>query len=168
MRLSNPMQLRRGATAVEMALVLGVVFLLLFGILEYSRYLMMLQLVDNACREGSRAAAVSTNTNTTANIQAIVQTYLANNGASLTGPGGVPFNPATHIQVFKCDPNNGTPLDASNNPTTWGLADFTKTSFGQGIAVKIDGTYKPITSNLLFMGSTLPLKGTSIVLSEAN
>src|SRR4029079_17974059 len=47
---------RCGAAAVETALVLPLALLFLFGIIEYSRFVMTLQVVTNAAREGARYA----------------------------------------------------------------------------------------------------------------
>lgn len=43
---------------VEMALVLPLLVLLLVGIVEFSRVLMVKQVITNAAREGARAAAI--------------------------------------------------------------------------------------------------------------
>ena len=51
---------RRGAAIVESALVLPLVIMFLFGILEYGRYVMTLQIVTNAAREGARYAVEHT------------------------------------------------------------------------------------------------------------
>ncbi|TWU13115.1 TadE-like protein [Symmachiella macrocystis] len=47
---------RRGVAAVEMALVAPLFMLLVLGIIEFGRYLMVGQLVVNAAREGTRMA----------------------------------------------------------------------------------------------------------------
>jgi Flp pilus assembly protein TadG len=49
---------RRGASAVEFALVAPVLFLLVFGIIEFGRMIMVQQVVINASREGARAAII--------------------------------------------------------------------------------------------------------------
>ena len=45
------------------------IVLLVFGILEYSRYFMLRNLLTNAVREGARMATVNTNALTTTDIQ---------------------------------------------------------------------------------------------------
>jgi len=50
----------KGAAAVEFALVLIPLILLLFGIIEFSVYLYDKQVVTNASREGARAGSVAT------------------------------------------------------------------------------------------------------------
>src|SRR5260370_22959096 len=51
---------RRGATVVEMAFVLSIALLLLFGILEYARFVFFMHVAQNAAREGARFAVVRT------------------------------------------------------------------------------------------------------------
>ncbi|MCI0455362.1 MAG: pilus assembly protein [Gemmataceae bacterium] len=51
---------RHGAALVETAAVLIVFLLLLFGVLEYCRFLFMRELIANAAREGARFAVVRT------------------------------------------------------------------------------------------------------------
>jgi Flp pilus assembly protein TadG len=47
---------RRGAAAVEMAFVFPLFMLLVLGIVEFGRYMMVGQLLTNASREGARMA----------------------------------------------------------------------------------------------------------------
>lgn len=56
--------IRRGATVVEFAVVSPLFFLFIFGLIEFGRYVMVQQALTNAAREGSRAAALVTTTNT--------------------------------------------------------------------------------------------------------
>ncbi len=47
---------RRGAAAVEFAVVLPIFVLLVFGMIEYGRMVMVQQVITNAAREGCRRA----------------------------------------------------------------------------------------------------------------
>jgi len=49
---------RRGAAAVEFAVVAPVFFLLVFGLIEFGRMVMVQQVITNASREGSRVAVL--------------------------------------------------------------------------------------------------------------
>ncbi len=49
---------RSGAAVVETAFVLLIVFTLMLGIFEYGRFLMVLNVCENAVREGARLAVV--------------------------------------------------------------------------------------------------------------
>jgi Flp pilus assembly protein TadG len=54
---------RRGAVIVEMALTLPIFFMVVLGIVEFGRAMMVSQLLTNAAREGARLAILSGNTN---------------------------------------------------------------------------------------------------------
>ena len=55
-RRKNRLAARRGTAAVEAALVLPVTLLFLFGIIEYGRYVMTMQILNAAARAGARYA----------------------------------------------------------------------------------------------------------------
>src|SRR3954470_18319969 len=50
---------RQGSTVVESALVLSVFLMLLFGMFEYCRFLLVLHVTNNAARDGARYASVN-------------------------------------------------------------------------------------------------------------
>lgn len=76
---------RRGATAVETALVLIPMTMLIFGVFEYGRLLMDWNLLDNAAREGCRyALANNTNSSAAANVQTIVTNYMSGRDAAFS------------------------------------------------------------------------------------
>ena len=58
---------RRGAAMVEMALVLPLFLMLVLGIIEFGRAMMVANLVTNAAREGARMAVLDGSTNTDVN-----------------------------------------------------------------------------------------------------
>ncbi len=55
---------RRGAAAVEFAMVLPVLFLLFLGMLEFGRTMTASQIASNAVRRGARQAVIPGTTNT--------------------------------------------------------------------------------------------------------
>ncbi len=65
---------RRGAAVVEMALILPIFFMVVLGIVEFGRAMMVAQIVTNAAREGAREAILSGSTNQAISDQ--VATYL--------------------------------------------------------------------------------------------
>lgn len=71
---------RRGASAVEFAIVAPVFFLVVLGIIEFGRMVMAQQVITNAAREGARIAVLDSAT--TARVQARVGDYLAAAGLS--------------------------------------------------------------------------------------
>jgi len=125
---------RPAATMVEAALVLSGLILLLLGLTEYGRFVMIKHLVDNAAREGARlaVAANTTNTNsfdyqTTTTVQNRVLTALAGQQAALSG---------LTVQVYAADANGNS------------LGSWTSATAGQNIAVQIDATYVPMLPGL--------------------
>ena len=139
---------RRGSVAVETGIVLPLFLLMVLGTFEYSRFIMLRNLADNAVREGARAAVVHSYDYTTAQIQSVVTSRLA-------GQDGQVSN--LSIQVFKADPTTGANLDA-----------WTNARFGDWIMVKATGTYTPALPSLLRMGNTMTVNGQSMMRCEAN
>src|SRR5579883_1140904 len=83
---------RRGGTLVEAAVVLSSLIILLLAIMEYGRFIMIKQVVDNATREGAHitlSADGSDSTNysyqTTGSIQAAVKNAMGGLDATLSG-----------------------------------------------------------------------------------
>jgi Flp pilus assembly protein TadG len=76
---------RLGAAVVELAVVLPLFLLLVLGMIEFGRMLMVQQILTNASREGARRAVLDKAT--TSEITTAVNQYLANsgiNGATVT------------------------------------------------------------------------------------
>lgn len=65
---------RRGAAVVEMALILPIFFMVILGIVEFGRAMMVGQLVTNAARHGARLAIVEGSTNT--EVETAVEDFL--------------------------------------------------------------------------------------------
>lgn len=71
---------RLGAAAVEFAIVAPVFFLMVFGIIEFGRMIMVQQVITNAAREGARIAVLDSATDARVNTR--VNDYLASAGFS--------------------------------------------------------------------------------------
>jgi Flp pilus assembly protein TadG len=142
----KPIASRRGVTLVETAVVLNLFLLLMFGIMEYGRFVMQGQLLINAAREGARYASVNTSTATTAQIQNYVTSYLA---------GQLPS--ALVINVYQADPTTGANIGA-----------WTNTSTGNPIAVEITGTYQPMLPITSILPGPVPVSAKCVTFSEAN
>jgi len=67
---------RCGAAVVEFALVAPVFFLLVFGMIEFGRMVMVQQIITNASREGARIAVLDGTT--AAEVHSTVSNYLQN------------------------------------------------------------------------------------------
>jgi Flp pilus assembly protein TadG len=182
---------RRGITIVEATLVLSVFLMLLFGMFEYCRFLMVLHITNNAARDGARYAVV--NLDKPSNFPTVDYSASRPSIASYTKArmGGVwkqidnvdaTYSPnGFEIAVYVCDQaglnltpptiraksaNGGTPYPdpfnaAATNTVAWNSATFT-----ERIAVTIRGTYQPITPLFLMMPSKIQVYTTAIAASE--
>ena len=141
---------RSGASAVEFAIVAIPLFMFLFGIYEYGRYVMALQTLENAAREGARFAVVNTfDDDVVANTEAEVRQRMAGVDESVFGA------PAT-ISVYHADASGnqlGSPLNAA---------------FGEYIGVRIQGEYRTMLPDILIMPDTITMDVRALMLSEAN
>lgn len=108
---------KRGIAAVEFALVLPVLLLLIFGIIEMGTAWYYRQMMVNASREGARLGALSATGGTT-DVASHVSTILTESGfpaqfsVSATGVGGSPGTLVT-VQV---DSNYNFPVLSSLVP----------------------------------------------------
>lgn len=72
---------RQGAAAVEFAIIAPLFFLLVFGMIEFGRMIMVQQIITNASREGARMAVLDGATRH--DVEMTVNDYLE--GASIRG-----------------------------------------------------------------------------------
>ncbi|MEX2219250.1 MAG: TadE/TadG family type IV pilus assembly protein [Phycisphaerales bacterium] len=77
-RTQNQIQARRGAMMVEAALVLPVLFLMVFGIIEYGWMFLKSHEISLATRDGARAGSLAGGT--TADITSAINTRLTQAG----------------------------------------------------------------------------------------
>ncbi len=145
---------RRGAAMVETALVLPIVLLFMFGIFEYGRYFMTMQLLNNAAREGARYAVThlqpvtignTTYGNATSDVTTIVTGMTT----------GVTLNNQT-INVYASDAQ-GNNLGAWNNAIA-----------GQSVTVQITGNFQFMTAAFLSLPGTISVDVKSAMDAEAN
>ena len=140
-------QKRRGATAVEMAAVISVLVVLLFGIFEYCMVIYSTQVVENAAREGARYAVVnSADATLVADTQAVVINFM----------GGLD----TKLSAYNCDvylaDSGGNKIGAASTA-----------QFGQYVCVEVSGVYVPMTPGLALL-SSFTIRSKSNMGSEAN
>jgi Flp pilus assembly protein TadG len=81
---------RRGTAAVEFALVAPVFFLLVFGMIEYGRMVMVQQVITNASREGARVGVLDGSA--ASDVSTAVNNYLS--AAKISG-ATTTCNPST-------------------------------------------------------------------------
>src|SRR5262245_59030562 len=149
----RPRPPRRGAALVETSLVLCIFLLFLFGILEYARFVMVYQAMQNAAREGARYAIAVINPDTVpnANVESEVRRRLKGMDRNLNN-----FSVSVSAIVMR-NGAAGTPLanryDASNN---------------DGVVVEINYNYKPALPSFLLMKSSIPIKARCVMYAEGN
>jgi TadE-like protein len=167
---------RGGATSVEFAVVALVLFVLLFGIFEYARYLFVHHVTANAARDAARFAAVKTGggtmpgepaTVTADDVMEVVRSGVFNGRPYGTGMCGVESQIDDFAVAVFAVPEadlNGTPpnLDPTGKPA-WNAA-----AFHQKVAVQVTGTYKPVLYGLIGFSGDIPVRVTVLMSSEGN
>ena len=143
---------RPAATLVEAAFVISIMLLFLFGIFEYCRFVFLLQVCENAAREGARYAVARTGdgVTTTTTIQDYVTDRMAGRQSDLSGYA---------VTVQNVDPATGNAISGSN----WNDAPF-----GGAIMVRVSGTYSPMMPSFLKTQTSIQIRATSMMSSEAN
>ena len=82
-RVCRPCRIKRqGVAAVEFALVAPLFFLMVFGMIEFGRAIMVQQIMTNASREGARMAVLDSPTPTASLVKNAITTYLLSAGIS--------------------------------------------------------------------------------------
>ncbi len=139
---------RRGAYVVELAFVVIIFLMMLFGIIEYCRFTFIHQVIDNAAREGARYAVVNTSDTTVTNDT------IAYVKQKMSGVDSM-------VTKYTCDVYKG---DA--NGVKSGLA--ADAGFGEYIVVQIDCDYLPFLPSILYLNGTYHLTTKGMMYSEAN
>ena len=167
---------RRGMTLVETALVLSIFLMLLFGIFEYCRFIMVMHITNNAARDGARYAAVNVSTSDPTTKKAEIIQYTKDRMAGVTmnitnlqvavypvdsiglalAPPVLRYKPVDPLIPIYPDPFN-----PGGSALNWNEAAFT-----ERIAVTIQGTYTPVLPSLFFLSSTVPIYVTALTESE--
>jgi Flp pilus assembly protein TadG len=138
---------RAGAALIEFTVVASIFILLLFGVMEYCRFIWVRNMVTYGAREGCRYCVVRTDATTP---EADTQAYVASRLGNLTG-----------YKNYKCD------VYWSDSTGKY-LGPVSSATFGQLIAVEVSLDYSPILPSLFFMQNTYTLKSRCMMNSEAN
>ncbi len=117
-----------GATAVEFAIILPVLILVLFGIIEFSLVLFNNHIITNASREGARAGIVSRedrfedgtpgdpdDPGDIVDVQAVVNNWLANNLITFGDTNGATVD----IEIVDGDPDTGSFINLADSGHAW-------------------------------------------------
>jgi Flp pilus assembly protein TadG len=130
---------RRGAAVVEFAIVAPVFFLLVFGMIEYGRMVMVQQVLTNASREGARYAVIQS-TNDTNAVETKVKDYLTS----------AKLNAA-----------------ASTVTVTWPASGGSGSAQPVTVSVSIPFGQVSWLPSPMFLSSTTPLEATSVMRRES-
>ena len=110
-------QRRSGAAAVELALVLPIFMMVVWGIVEFGRAMMVGQLVTNAARHGARFAVVDGSSNT--EVNSAVKDFLRD------AVGGIVDADITVDIVVVPAPGNPDPANQVGSATTKDICKIT-------------------------------------------
>lgn len=146
---AGPQPRRGGTTMPETALVLTAFLMFLFGVFEYSRFLMLLHVGTNAARAGARYASVNTDKPTNFDTVASGGDMCIHDYVKKEMGGVYDMIDAKSISVFPCD-NAQLYADPPVIVTKSGSPAWNDASFSERIAVKIGGNYKPILPGFIF------------------
>jgi Flp pilus assembly protein TadG len=140
---------RPGAAAIEFAFVFPIVFAIFFSFVEHGRYAMIKSLVQNACREGARYAAVTITDPNIDETEIIdwVDDRMMGYQNSLAG-----YN----VQVFLTNPNGDN------------LGDYENALYSQMVAVQITGTHEVWLPIVTMLPPTLEINMRAVCMAEAN
>ncbi len=152
-----------GASAVEMAVLVPLLVLLLFGLVEFGLLLYNQQVITNASREGARAAIVGhcaggTETSirkTDAEIAQIVTDYCID-----------PNDPTKRRLITFAEVNNPPVTTVSPSPSdcTPGGAGLT---VGDDVTVAVQYTYTFLVPSLLGFGATKQMEARTVMKMES-
>jgi Flp pilus assembly protein TadG len=108
---------QRGAAAIEFALILPVLVLLILGIIEFSVALYDKAVITNASREGARAGIVFRDPPVTdGEIVGVVTSYCQNRMITFGSPGQVTSRFVCNMNINSwLFPNSSWPLRAGSN-----------------------------------------------------
>ena len=108
-------QRRRGVVAVEAAVTLPVLIIVMFGMWEVGRLIQVNQVVNNAAREGARLAAggyVDGTPVTVTMVQQAVRDYLSASGIPTAASAGATVTLTCLATPTWVNPSDALPLDA--------------------------------------------------------
>jgi Flp pilus assembly protein TadG len=127
---------RKGATAVEFAIVAPALFIILLGIIEVGRAFMVVSLLSDVARDACRYAVVTEGTNkTSSDIQTFATSRLA--AYRIT---------TVHTPVVYVNGSSSTDLSTSTGPAQQaGSANFGKYSNGTDVTVKVQVDFSEVT-----------------------
>lgn len=94
----------KGAIAVEMAILLPILVMLLFGSIEFGALLYNKHVITNASREGARAGIIMQNPKpTSSEIISVAENFVVNNVINFGAPGATAITVTNAGAAFPAD-----------------------------------------------------------------
>ena len=116
-KMIKRLRCQKGVAAIEFAIVLPLLMMIIFGIIEFGLLMYDKQVITNASREGARAGVVvGVSRVDDAGILAVMDRYIANNLISF---GSTPTSP-----VITIDPVDRTDMDFGDELTVTVTYDY--------------------------------------------
>jgi len=152
---------RRGAAVVEMAVITPVLFLFIFGIIEFGRFIMVGQLSVNATREGDRYAVQADTTPT--QVKNVTKQYLAGAGVPNTAISMLTIDRQVDIGSPLYTPQNGGWIPVSDDD-----AALKAVPSGQPVRIRMQIDYDKITwlPRGLFIARTSKISSATVMRKE--
>lgn len=143
-KMSRSFRIQRGAAAVEFAVVAPVFMLLIFGMIEYGRMVMVQQVLTNASREGARQAILEGATES--GVRQVVKDYV--------GPAQIPVTDAD-ITFMVGDPPAAAALSTAD--------------FGDPIQVKVGINFGQVSwlPSPMYLSSSTRMEAASVMRKES-
>jgi hypothetical protein len=143
-KMSRSFRKVRGAAAVEFAVVAPVFVLLIFGMIEYGRMVMVQQMLTNASREGARRAVLEGATES--DVQEVVRDYLT--------PANIPVS-NSDITILIGDQPTSSPLNSAD--------------FGEPIHVKVGINFGQVSwlPSPMYLSSSTRMEAVSVMRKES-
>jgi len=160
-------QKRSGAAAVEFAFVFLPVFVIFFSFIEHGRYFMVLDLMQNAAREGARYAAVISNSGEVDDANTVTDTaikkqkiidwvdyWMLNQDLNLTD---------YTVKLYASSLEGVAGVTGEDSPDSW-----RNLSYGDMLTVKITGGHKVILPILTMLPATMNMDVRAVSVAEGN
>lgn len=163
-RTPVPVEPDGGAAAVEFAIVSLLLFLLLFGIIEFGAYFAQNLALSNGARQGARYGVVPNTDPTTGNSASPTCADITSEAQGASGT--IAVTPSqVQVQVVVDDPSAGSSTQCPYSTTGSSTVPCANTSPGTTLTVTTKAVV-PVLVPLIFSGSTLTVQGQGVFRCE--
>ncbi|MGL4462845.1 MAG: TadE family protein [Planctomycetia bacterium] len=147
---------RRGAALLEVAVTLPIFLMVMYGIIEYGRFVYTNHVLNNAARVGARYAVCH-------GTRVVIDSVEYSTGSAWIMENRV--KPMLYGQIIKPDPQSR--IYASNAAGAF-VGPYENANFGEFVTCEIQQDYRPIVPNFTLMPALIPLTVKATMRSDAN